>query len=385
MPRSNPGARFPQAVELTGELIRRRSITPDDAGCRDLLAERLLPYGFTCECFDRNGVSNTWFRHGNAEPLLLFAGHTDVVPPGPEEAWDTPPFEPTTREGVLYGRGAADMKSGVAAMVTACMQFVAEQPKHAGSCAILLTSDEEGEAVDGTRHAVEQLRARKDIPQWCVVGEPSADRQVGDKLRVGRRGSLSARLVVRGVQGHVAYPDKARNPIHALAPALQALCGPAWKNAPEKPFPPTGLQVTDIHAGVGAPNVTPGELELFFNIRYSPPDTAEELQARIVRILDDAELDYTVEWTQNAEPFLSPGTRLVEVARMAVGEIVGCETRLSAGGGTSDGRFIAPLGCELIELGVPNESIHKVNERVCAEDIERLTGVYLGILNRLLV
>lgn len=382
-PSKASAASSPDATKLTEDLIRLRSVTPDDAGCRELLAEHLCAHGFTREDLDRGEVSNVWFRHGEGEPLFAFSGHMDVVPPGPEDEWDTPPFTPTTRDGVLYGRGAADMKSGVAAMTVACMRFVSEQPQHAGSCAFMLTSDEEGDAVDGTRRIIEQLRARGDAPRWCVVGEPSADKQVGDTIRIGRRGSLTAALSLHGVQGHVAYPDKARNPIHMLAPALNALCAREWGQS-EEPFPPTGLQIVDIRAGVGVDNVIPGDLSMRFNFRYAPPVTADRLRQGVAQILDDAGLDYELDWTHGAEPFLSKGGDLLDAARAAIGEVSGCETVLSTGGGTSDGRFIASPDCELIELGVPNATIHKANECVRLDDIKDLVEIYLKILRRLL-
>lgn len=372
-------------LELTEELIGRASVTPDDAGCQPLLAERLQRAGFHVESLPQGDVDNLWAVHGSEPgPTLLFLGHTDVVPSGPEADWQTPPFQPVVRDGTLYGRGAADMKGSVAAMVVALETFVARHPDHGGRVALLLTSDEEGPAVDGVRRIAATFADRGEHPDWCVVGEPSARERLGDLVRVGRRGSLSASLRVTGTQGHVAYPEAAFNPIHAAAPALSALVAETW-DAGNADFPPTSLQISNIAAGTGANNVIPGLLEAQFNFRYSTEVTDDQLQQRTAAILDQFDLDWHIDWHDSGQPFLSApeGTlrgAVVEVCR----ELLGREPEQSTGGGTSDGRFIAPLGAEVVELGPVNASIHKVDECVRVADLEQLPGVYAAVCEHLL-
>lgn len=370
--------------DLACELIRRRSVTPDDAGCQRLIAARLAQAGFAIERLPFGAVDNLWATHGSG-PTLAFLGHTDVVPSGPEEGWTSPPFEPTRRDGHLYGRGAADMKSGVAAMVVALEAFVAAHPAHAGRIGLLLTSDEEGaQNLDGIRRVAEAFRQRGERIDWCLVGEPSSRRRLGDLIRVGRRGSLSGSLRVRGVQGHVAYPDLALNPIHALAPALAALAAEHWDGG-NADFPPTSFQVSNIAAGTGAGNVIPGELTAEFNFRYSTASTAETLRARAEAILRRHGVDFELAWNLSGEPFLSPaGGRLREAVVAVCREHAGADPEQSTGGGTSDGRFIAPLGTEVVELGPCNATIHKVDERIALDELERLPGLYLAIARRLL-
>lgn len=372
-------------LDLTCELIRRRSLTPDDAGCQQLIARRLQHAGFHCEHLRFNEVENLWATHGQGGPVLLFLGHTDVVPTGPEGNWSSPPFEPTIRDGYLYGRGAADMKSGVAAMTIALEQFVAAHPDHPGTIALLLTSDEEGPTnLDGVRRVAQHFRETGQRIDWCVAGEPSSKEKLGDLIRVGRRGSLSGALTVRGVQGHVAYPEKALNPIHALAPALAELADTRWDEG-NADFPPTSFQVSNLNAGTGALNVIPGSLVAHFNFRFGTASTAESLRERTEAILQKHKLDYALEWNLSGEPFLSPaGRRLRETVVGVCRELCGVEPEQSTGGGTSDGRFIAPLGAEVVELGPVNASIHKLDECVMVEELERLPGLYLAIGERLL-
>jgi succinyl-diaminopimelate desuccinylase len=372
-------------LELACELLRRRSLTPDDAGCQALVAARLARAGFVIEHMRHGEVDNLWATHGSGDPSLIFLGHTDVVPSGPEADWHTPPFEPVLRDGRLYGRGAADMKGSVAAMVVALERFVGAQPGHAGRVGLLLTSDEEGPTnLDGTRQVAATLRARGERPQWCVVGEPSSKERLGDLIRVGRRGSLSGTLHVRGIQGHVAYPDKACNPIHAFAPVLAELALTRW-DAGNDDFPPTSFQLTDLHAGTGAGNVIPGALVAQFNFRFSTASTAADLRARTEACLDRHGLDWQLDWNLSGEPFLSPpGGRLRETVRALCRELCGAEPEQSTGGGTSDGRFIAPLGAEVVELGPVNASIHKVDECIALDDLERLPALYQAICERLL-
>ena len=372
-------------LELTCDLIRRRSLTPDDDGCQALLARRLQQAGFGIELMRHGEVDNMWATHGESDgPTLAFLGHTDVVPSGPESAWQSPPFEPSIRDGVLYGRGAADMKGSVAAMVVALEDFVAAHPRHAGRVALLLTSDEEGAAMDGVRRVAETFRARKERIDWCVVGEPSAKKQLGDLIRVGRRGSLSATLTVRGVQGHIAYPKAGTNPIHNLAPALTELINTHWDDG-NADFPPTSLQFSNINAGTGANNVIPGILEALFNFRYSTASTESGLKQSTAEILDRYGLDWHVDWHDSGQPFLAPpdGTlrqTVIEVCR----QLTGIDPEQSTGGGTSDGRFIAPLGVEVIELGPVNATIHKIDECVSVADLEQLAGLYQAMCARLL-
>jgi succinyl-diaminopimelate desuccinylase, proteobacterial clade len=370
-------------LELARELIRRPSVTPEDAGCQDLLAQRLERLGFRIEPMPFGEVKNLWARRGERSPLFCFAGHTDVVPPGPLEAWDSPPFEPEIREGRLFGRGAADMKGSLAAMLTATERFLARHPDHAGSLAWLITSDEEGVAVDGTVKVVERLEARGEKIDWCLVGEPSSGEQLGDTIKNGRRGSLNGRLVVKGIQGHVAYPHLARNPVHQALPALAELAATEWDRGNDF-FPPTSFQVSNLHAGTGATNVIPGELEVVFNFRYSTENTAQTLERRTEEILRAHGLEYELEWSLSGEPFLTPEGELVEAAVAAVREVTGLEPELSTSGGTSDGRFIAPTGAQVIELGPRNATIHKVNEEVGVEELERLSRIYEALLERLL-
>ena len=370
--------------DLTCDLIRRRSVTPDDAGCLPLIAERLERVGFRIEHLRYGDVDNLWATHGNAGPTLAFLGHTDVVPSGPEDAWQSPPFEPSIRDGRLYGRGAADMKGSVAAMVVALEQFVAAHPQHRGRVGLLLTSDEEGVAIDGVRKVVEHFRAVGEKIDWCVVGEPSAKEKLGDLIRVGRRGSLSATLTVRGVQGHVAYPEKALNPIHALAPALAELTAERWDEG-NADFPPTSMQVSNINAGTGANNVIPGTLTALFNFRYSTASRADDLRARSEAILRRHGVDLHIDWHLSGEPFLTPvGGLLRETVAAVCRDLCGIEPEQSTGGGTSDGRFIAPLGAEVVELGPVNATIHKVDECVDVDDLERLPTLYRAVCERLL-
>ena len=378
-----PHAQMSDILDLSCELIRRPSVSPDDHGCLDLIAGRLAPLGFRIEQMAFGPVANLWARRGTSGPVLCFAGHTDVVPTGPREEWLADPFEPTLRDGLLYGRGAADMKSALAAMVAATERFTAAQPTHAGSLAFLLTSDEEGPSVDGTRRVVEVLEARGEKIDWCVVGEPTSTRELGDTLKIGRRGSLSGRLVVHGVQGHIAYPQLARNPLHEFAPALAELVGRHW-DAGNAWFQPTSFQVSNLNAGTGAPNVIPGELKARFNLRFSTEQTVESLQREVTALLDRHRVDYTLEWFVSGLPFLTRPGELTSAVAAAVGEVTGRQPDLSTSGGTSDGRFIAPTGAQVVEVGVVNASIHKVNEHVRVADLEPLARIYERIMARLL-
>ncbi len=371
-------------VDLTCELISRPSVTPDDAGCQELIARRLARAGFAIEHLRLGAVDNLWATHGSGAPVLVLLGHTDVVPPGPREAWTSDPFAPQIRDGVLYGRGAADMKSGVAAFVVAAEQFVAAHPQHTGTLALLLTSDEEGDAIDGVRRVAELFRERGQAIDWCITGEPSSTERLGDLLRVGRRGSLSGTLTVKGVQGHVAYPHKARNPIHLAAPALAELVARRWDDGFES-FPPTSLQISNIHAGTGANNVIPGELQVAFNLRYTPHWDAPRLEAEIAAVLDRHALEYSLRWHRSGEPFYTPEGRLRSVAREVLGQFAGAPPEESTGGGTSDARFIAPLGAQCIEVGPVNASIHQVDEHVRVADLEALPALYRTLIERLLV
>ena len=372
-----------KTLDLTCDLVARPSVTPEDHGCQALMASRLEAVGFRTETLQFGSVTNLWARRGDAGPLLCFAGHTDVVPTGPLEEWRSDPFAPVIRDGVLYGRGAADMKSGLAAMVTAAEEFVGAHPGHRGSIAFLITSDEEGPSVDGTKRVVEVLRDRQEKIDWCVVGEPSSDKAVGDTIKIGRRGSLSGRLTVHGVQGHVAYPQLAENPVHTLAPALAELTSRVW-DAGDAFFQPTTFQISNLNAGTGAPNVIPGELKARFNLRYSPVQTVEVLKRTVEEILTRHGVRYTLEWYVSGEPFYTPPGDLSAAAVEAARAITGAAPKLSTGGGTSDGRFIAPLGAQVIELGVTNATIHKVNECVRIEEVDLLHRMYRGVLERLL-
>lgn len=371
-------------VQLTCELIRRASVTPDDAGCQALIAARLEQCGFRIEHLRYGEVDNLWAVHGDGGPVLAFLGHTDVVPTGPAEAWSSPPFEPSLRDGLLYGRGAADMKGSVAAFVLALEQFAATHPQHPGRIALLLTSDEEGVAHDGVRRVAETFRARGERLDWCVVGEPSSSTQLGDVIRVGRRGSLSGYLRVHGVQGHVAYPDKALNPIHAFAPALAELAATRWDMG-NADFPPTTFQVSNIGAGTGASNVIPGQLDAVFNFRFCTESSADSLRERSEAILQRHGLQFDLRWDLSGEPFLTRGGPLRAGTVAAIESVCGISTECSTGGGTSDGRFIAPLGADVVELGPVNASIHKLDEQVAVADLERLPALYLAIAERMLL
>ena len=370
-------------LELAKNLIARASVTPEDGGCCDLFAERLAALGFTTEFINRNGVTNLWARRGNTAPLFVFAGHTDVVPTGPLEKWTTPPFAPEVRDGMLYGRGAADMKSSLAAMLTASEAFLAANPDHAGSLAFLLTSDEEGDANDGTIAVVEALKARGETMDFCVIGEPTSVDTLGDMIKNGRRGSLSATLTVKGVQCHIAYPEKGRNPIHQMAPALAELATTEWDQGNEY-FPPTTWQVSNIHGGTGATNVVPGHVEIKFNFRFSTASTPEGLKERLCAILDKHGLEYDIQWTLGARPFLTGRGPLADAASTAIREICGIETELSTTGGTSDGRFIAEICQQLLEIGPVNATSHKIDEHIPAGSLPQLSAIYRRILEQLM-
>ena len=370
------------AFDLVQELIARPSVTPDDGGCQALLAERLGAAGFDCQHLPYGGVSNLWARRGRAGPLLCFAGHTDVVPPGPLEQWHSDPFRPTVRDGRLYGRGAADMKSSIASFVCAVESFVHEYPDHSGSIALLITSDEEGPSVDGTARVVNYLQARNEKIDYCIVGEPTSDGALGDTIKNGRRGSLSGRLTVHGRQGHIAYPHLAANPIHMLAPALAELTRTEWDRGTEF-FPPSAWQASNLHAGTGATNVIPGTVELDFNFRFSTASTDQSLRDRFEAILQRHGLDYAIAWTGLSQPFITPPGRLVSAVSDAIEGCLQRRPRLSTDGGTSDGRFIAALCPEIVELGPVNASIHKIDEHIALESLEKLPLVYLEILRRL--
>ena len=372
-----------EVLELTIELCRRASVTPEDAGCQDVVAKRLQDAGYALARQDHGQVRNLLAWHGRGEPSLLFLGHTDVVPPGPLEQWDSPPFEPSVRDGLLYARGAADMKGSVAAMVLALEAFARRHPGHDGRVGLLLTSDEEGPAVDGVRRVADAFARSAERVTWCVVGEPSSKTDLGDVVRVGRRGSRGANVRVRGVQGHVAFPEIALNPIHTAAPALAELAGTTWDRGTGH-FPPTTFQVSNIRAGTGALNVIPGELEFDCNFRFCPASSAESLMQRLEAVLARHELDYRVEWTLSGAPYYTPPGRLFDALSGAVREQLGIEPQPNTGGGTSDGRFIAALGAEVVEFGPVNASIHKLNEHVRVADLEHLVAIHLGTAERLL-
>jgi succinyl-diaminopimelate desuccinylase len=371
-------------LDLARALIARRSLTPDDAGCQEMLQARLVPLGFRCETLVSNGVTNLWARRGEARPAVCFAGHTDVVPTGPVASWQSDPFTPTIREGFLYGRGAADMKSSLAAFVVAIEEFVRAHPTHPGSIALLITSDEEGPSTDGTVRVVDRLKAGGAELDYCIVGEPSSVERLGDMIKNGRRGSLSGRLTVRGVQGHVAYPHLAKNPIHLAAPAIAELAGIVWDEGNEY-FPPTTWQASNVAAGTGAANVIPGTLELSFNFRFATASTRESLQERLEAVLERHGLDYELAWTGLGAPYLTPRARLVSIASETIREVCGIVPETSCTGGTSDGRFIAAICREVVELGPVNATIHKLDERVAVADLQPLAAVYRGILERLLL
>jgi succinyl-diaminopimelate desuccinylase len=376
LPKSN-------TVRLTEELIARASVSPTDGGCQALMIERLEAIGFTVEQMRFGPVDNFWATRGSGGPVFCFAGHTDVVPSGPVDEWQSDPFVPVIKEGLLYGRGAADMKSGLAAMLTACEEFVGRYPAHRGTIAFLITSDEEGPSVDGTRRVVEVLRERGQPIDWCLVGEPSSEKSLGDTFKIGRRGSLSGRLTVHGTQGHIAYPQFADNPVHAVAPALAELASRSWDQGNEH-FQPTTFQVSNISAGTGAPNVIPGELKARFNLRFSTQQTIDGLKAVVEEILRRHEVKYTLDWFISGYPFLTVPGELSEAAARAVQEQLQITPKLSTGGGTSDGRFIAPMGAQVIEVGVINQTIHKVNECVRVADIDGLHRIYVRTLELLL-
>ncbi len=371
------------ALELARELIGRRSVTPEDAGCQGLLAARLSRAGFRCEDASTGGVTNLWARRGSNRPLLCFAGHTDVVPPGPLDEWHSDPFVPAVRDGRLYGRGAADMKSSIAAFVIAAEQFAVERPSHSGSIALLITSDEEGPSVDGTVRVVERMKQRGETIDYCIIGEPSSTTTLGDTVRVGRRGSLSAKLTVRGVQGHVAYPEQVRNPIHQLAPALAELAAIEWDRGNDS-FPPTSFQVSNLNAGTGAENVVPGSVVMLCNFRFSTASTEASLRTRFEDLLRKHGLEYALTWTLGGKPFLSRKGPLTEAVQRAVQAHAGRLPQLSTAGGTSDGRFIIDICPEIVELGPVNSSVHKLNEHIELSSLETLPRMYLDTLRALL-
>jgi len=376
-------SRLTPALELAQELIRRPSVTPEDGGCQELIATRLVAAGFRCEPLRFGEVSNLWARRGDARPLVCFAGHTDVVPTGPLAEWHSDPFVPTIRDGKLYGRGAADMKSSIAAFVIAAEYFLKERPDHSGSIALLLTSDEEGPAVDGTARVVQELKGRGETMDYCIVGEPTSVDALGDTLKNGRRGSLSGRLTVRGIQGHVAYPHLARNPVHQLAPALAELAKTQWDKGNES-FPPTTWQVSNIHAGTGVGNVIPGSAEVDFNFRFSTENTDASLTQRVEAILKKHDLDYSLSWALGAKPFLSAKGRLARTVTEICKRHTGHNAELSTTGGTSDARFIVEIAPEVLELGPVNASIHQLNEHIEVTALDQLAGIYLDILRELL-
>lgn len=370
-------------LALTQQLISRRSNTPDDAGCQALMQERLAPLGFRFETVTSNGVTNLWARRGDTHPVVCFAGHTDVVPSGPLDQWYSDPFVPTIRDGILYGRGASDMKASLAAFVTSIEGFVAQHPDHAGSIALLITSDEEGIATDGTVKVVEMLAARGEKIDCCIVGEPTCVSQLGDTIKNGRRGSLSGRLTVKGIQGHIAYPHLVRNPIHQVAPAIAELAAIEWDKGNEY-FPPTSWQISNIHGGTGATNVVPGTVEIRFNFRHSTASTKDDLKARVHEVLDRHGLEYDLDWEESGKPYLTPRGSLVDAISAAIKEVTGLDTELSTSGGTSDGRFIADICTQVVEFGPLNASIHKLNENVPVAALEPLRAIYQKTLEKLL-
>ncbi|WP_404407525.1 succinyl-diaminopimelate desuccinylase [Pseudidiomarina marina] len=370
-------------VALTCELIQRPSVTPNDEGCQELIGQRLAQLGFRLETMVFEDTTNLWARRGTDGPVFCFAGHTDVVPAGAEHAWIYPPFSATRKDGYIYGRGAADMKGSLAAMVVATERFVASQPNHKGSIAFLITSDEEGPFINGTPKVVETLEARQEKITWCLVGEPSSTAELGDVVKNGRRGSLTGDLTVFGIQGHVAYPHLAENPIHMASSALAELAHSHWDDGNDS-FPPTSFQISNIQAGTGAGNVIPGEMHVQFNFRFSTESTSEQLKQRVIDIVEHHNLDYSLTWKLNGEPFLTESGELVDATVKAIAEFTGRLPELSTAGGTSDGRFIAPTGAQVIELGPVNATIHKVNECVSEEDLETLTRVYEKVLENLL-
>jgi len=370
-------------LELAKDLISRHSVTPEDGGCQIMLAERLEAIGFKANHLRFDDVDNLWITRGEGDPVFAFVGHTDVVPTGPLDQWNSNPFVPEIRDGMLYGRGAADMKSGIAAFVTAVERFTDEHPDHQGTIALLITSDEEGPSINGTRKVVDYLEENNIKIKWCLVGEPTSEKKVGDVVKNGRRGSLGGKLIVRGIQGHVAYPHLAENPIHKLSPALNELCAKVWDEGNEF-YPPTSFQISNIHAGTGADNVIPGEVEVLFNYRFCTEITEEELRAQTEAILDKYKFDYELSWKLSGNPFLTPEGSLVDAVREAIREVAGYETELSTAGGTSDGRFIAPTGAQVVELGPLNQTIHKIDECVKIDDLLTLSSIYELIIKKLI-
>ncbi len=370
-------------VQLARDLINIDSVTPDDKGCQELMIQRLEKIGFHIERLRFGEVDNLWAKRGAAKPLFVFAGHTDVVPSGPVENWNTPPFETTINDGILYGRGAADMKGSLAAMVTACERFIEKHPQHKGAIGFLITSDEEGPAIDGTVRVIDYLQNNNEHIDMCLVGEPSCTAQLGDTIKNGRRGSLGATLVVHGIQGHVAYPHLAKNPIHLLAPAITELISIEWDQGNEF-FPPTSFQISNINAGTGATNVIPGDIEVVFNFRFSTELTPEKISAQVEALLNKYDFDYDIDWNLSGYPFLTAEGELVEAALQSIKDVTGLNSELSTAGGTSDGRFIAPGGSQVIELGPLNAAIHKVNECVATSDLDELSLIYETILEKLL-
>ena len=376
-------SQYTPTIELAKELISKNSVTPEDAGCQALICERLEKLGFVIETLQFEDVLNFWARRGTEGPVLAFAGHTDVVPTGPVENWDYPPFEPTIIGDMLYGRGAADMKGSIAAFITACERFIADNPNHTGSIAFLITSDEEGPAKNGTVKVVETLENRGEKIDWCLIGEPSSTKTLGDVIKNGRRGSLHGDLIVKGTQGHVAYPHLAENPVHTAIPALLDLSTEVWDEGNEF-FPATSFQITNLKAGTGATNVIPGEKEIIFNFRFSTELTVDMIKERVHAILDKHNFNYELEWNLSGLPFLTAAGPLVDASVAAIRDVTGVDTELSTSGGTSDGRFIAPTGTQVLELGPLNATIHKVNECVSVSDLDTLSTIYEGILERLL-
>ena len=372
-----------RTLDLTKDLINRKSVTPEDAGCQEMMANILKPLGFEIEDLTFADTKNIWARRGTDGPLFCFAGHTDVVPTGPENKWQTPPFEATEKDGYIHGRGAADMKGSLAAMLVATENFVQANPEHKGSIAFLITSDEEGPFINGTTKVIDTLEARNEKITWCLVGEPSSTNEVGDIVKNGRRGSLTGDLLVKGIQGHVAYPHLAKNPIHESTLALAELANTQWDKGNDS-FPATSFQISNINGGTGAGNVIPGELKICFNFRFSTEVTDQELITRVIKVLDAHKLDYDIDWTFNGQPFLTDSGKLVEATQQAIKHCTGRETLLSTAGGTSDGRFIAPTGAQVIELGPVNATIHKIDECVKIDDLDILSDIYQDILQRLL-
>jgi len=373
-----------KTLELAKTLIAKASITPDDNGCQELLADRLKPLGFDIETIHQNGVTNFYARKGKESPLVVFAGHTDVVPPGPLDLWDSDPFVPTEKDGKLFGRGAADMKSSLAAFITSIEDFLQQFPTHQGSIGLLITSDEEGVATDGTVRIVEMLKKRNEIIDYCIVGEPTSNNKFGDTIKNGRRGSLSAKLTVKGIQGHIAYPEKVKNPIHQIVPALDTLVKTTWDNGNEY-FPETSWQVSNINGGTGATNVVPGYVEVLFNFRYSTSNTAEDLKSKVENVLNDYNLDFAIDWSHSGKPYLTEKGYLVDVLSESINHVTNITPEISTTGGTSDGRFIADICNQVVEFGPLNESIHKINEHVHLDHVNKLKQIYQKALEKILL